>query len=79
MKKSELWENIILLLSVVALWPTIWLSKFKPPQISRGMLDLYQLLLGLVLVVLVVIAIRRFRRIRAAIRETKNRQGPFPF
>ena len=77
MKKSEFWESIILLLSVVALWPAIWLSKSK--QLSEGMLNLYQALLGLILIVLVVIAVRRFRRIRAAMRENKNRRGPFPF
>ena len=79
MKKSELLENVILLLSIVALWPMIWLSKPKQPQVSEGMLSLYRLLLILVLIVLVVIAIRRFQRLRAAMRQNKNRQGPFPF
>jgi hypothetical protein len=79
MKKSELLENVILLLSVVALLPTIWLSKSKGPQVSESMLSLYQILLGLVLIVLVVITIRRFRRTRAAMHEAKNRRRPFPF
>ena len=78
MKKSDRWGNVILLLSAVVLLP-IWLSQSKEVRMPSGLLNLLQILQFVVLAVLVVILIRRLRRMLAALRENKNRQGPFPF
>lgn len=78
MKKSDRWENLILLLSAVVLLP-IWLSRSKEVPMPDGLLNLLQILQFVVLAVLVAILIRRLRRVLAAFRENKNRQGPFPF
>lgn len=75
MKKADLWESIILVLSAILLLP-IWLSRSRPLPIPDGVLNALQIAL---LVVLSVILVRRFRRVRAALRENKNRQKPFPF
>ena len=71
MNKLERWENIILLLSAVALLP-IWLSRSREIPISENVLNVVQVVL---VVVLVVILVRRFRRMQAALRENKNRRG----
>lgn len=71
MNKLERWENIILLLSTVALIP-IWLSRSREVPIPENVLNVVQVVL---VVVLVVILVRRFRRMQVALRENKNRQG----
>ena len=78
MKNSDLWESIILLLLAILLVP-IWMFKSDPSQLSDGMFRLYQILQVVLVVVLVVILIRRIRRVITAMRENKNRPGPFPF
>ena len=75
MKKSDLWESIILFLSAILLLP-LWLSSSTSLPIPEGVLNALQVVL---LVVLGVILVRRFRRVRAGLRESKNRQKPFPF
>jgi nitrogen fixation/metabolism regulation signal transduction histidine kinase len=74
MKKSDLLENVILLLSAILLLP-IWLVQSKQSQSSEALFVLQ----GVLVVVLVVILVRRVRRIVAAMRQNKNRRGPFPF
>ena len=77
MKKSDLWESIILLVSAILLVP-IWMYKSNPSQLSDGMFKFYQILQVILVVVLVTILVRRLRRVITALRENKNRQGPFP-
>ena len=78
MKNSDLWENIILLLSAILLVP-IWMYASNQQALSDGTLKLFQILQFVLVVVLVTIFVRRVRRVIAALRENKNRQGPFPF
>jgi nitrogen fixation/metabolism regulation signal transduction histidine kinase len=78
MKNSDLWESIILLLSAILLVP-IWMFKSNSSQLSDGTLKLFQILQFVLVVVLVTILVRRLRRVIAAMRENKNRQGPFSF
>ncbi len=78
MKNLDLWENIILLLSAILLVP-IWIFASNQHTLSDGMLKPFQILQVVLVVVLVSILIRRVRRVMAAMRENKNRQGPFPF
>lgn len=78
MKNSDLWESIVLLVSAILLVP-IWMFKSNPSQLSDGMAKLYQILQVVLVVVLVTILVRRVRRVITALRENKNRQGPFPF
>ena len=78
MKNSDLWENIILLLSAILLIP-IWMSASNQHALSGGTLRLLQILQVVLVVVLVTILVRRARRVITALRENKNRQGPFPF
>ncbi len=75
MKKSDLWESIILFLSAILLLP-LWLSSSTSLPVPEGVLNALQVVL---LVVLGVILVRRFRRVQAGLRESKNRQKPFSF
>lgn len=72
MKKSELWESIILLLSAILLLP-VWLLQSDPSRLTDGMFRLSQILQGILLVTLVVILVRRVRRVVYALRN-KNRR-----
>ena len=78
MKNSDLWENIILLLSAILLVP-IWMYASNQHALSGGTLKLLQVLQFVLVVVLVAIFVRRVRRVITALRENKNRQGPFSF
>ena len=78
MKNSDLWENIILLLSAILLVP-IWMFASNQQALSDGILKLLQILQFVLVVVLVAILVRRVRRVISALRENKNRQGPSPF
>ena len=78
MKNSDLWENIILLLAAILLVP-IWMFASNQHAASGGLLTFLQITQFVLLVVLVTILIRRVRRVITALRENKNRQGPFPF
>jgi ABC-type uncharacterized transport system permease subunit len=77
MNKTDRWESIILLLSAIILLP-IWLirSQQLPVSVPLGLINALQVVL---VIVLVVIFVRRFRRMLAALRENRNRQGPFSF
>ena len=78
MKNVDLWENIILLLSAILLVP-IWIFASNQHAASGGTLKLLQILQFALVVILVTILVRRVRRVVSALRENKNRQGPFPF
>lgn len=78
MKNVDLWENIILLLSAILLIP-IWMYASNQHALSDGTLRLLQILQFVLVVVLVTIFVRRLRRVLTALRENKNRQGPFSF
>ena len=76
MKKSEILEGVIILLSAVLLL-LIWAASSQailfPPTLVRVLSFLQYPLL----IVLSVIFIRRLRRVIRAFRENKNRSGPF--
>ena len=78
MKNSDLWENIILLLSAILLVP-IWMYASNQHALSDGTLKFLQVLQFVLVVVLVTIFVRRLRRVVSALRENKNRQGPPSF
>ena len=78
MKKSEILEGVIILLSAVLLL-LIWAASSQailfPPTLVRVLSFLQYPLV----IVLSVIFIRRLRRVIRAFRENKNRPGPFLF
>ncbi|MCE2412904.1 hypothetical protein J4G07_02775 [Candidatus Poribacteria bacterium] len=76
MKKSEILEGAILLLSAVLLLP-IWMASSQQIQLPPTLLKVLSFLQYPVIIVLSVIFIRRLRRILRALRENKNRPGPF--
>lgn len=76
MKKSEILEGVILLLSAVLLLP-IWMASSQQIQLPPTLLKVLSFLQYPVIIVLSVIFIRRLRRIIRALRENKNRPGPF--
>ena len=71
-KKSEVWENVILIVGVFSLWPTI-LLKDKPLDAYNGWAGVYRRYLGLLIVVLLVVLARRFYRIVAAFKQHDRR------
>ena len=76
MKKSEILEGVILLLSAVLLLP-IWMASSQQIQLPPTLLKVLSFLQYPVIIVLSVIFIRRLRRVIRALREDKNRPGPF--
>ena len=72
MKKSDIWEGVIILLSAVLLLP-IWMASSDMIQLPP---TLVKVLSYLIVVVLGVIFVRRLRRVVRAFRENKNRPGP---
>lgn len=72
MKKSEIVEGVILLLSAVLL-----LVIMVPSEVIQLSPTLVKVLSYLLVIVLGVIFIRRLRRVIRAFRENKNRSGPF--
>ena len=78
MKNTDLWESIILLVSAILLVP-VWMFKSNPSQLPDGMFKLLQILQVVLVVILVAILVRRVRRVITAMRENKDRQGPFSF
>ena len=76
MKKSEILEGVILLLSAVLLLP-IWMASSQQVQLPPTLLKVLSFLQYPVIIVLSVIFIRRLRRVIRALRENKNRPGPF--
>ena len=53
-KKSEIWENIVLIIGVFSLWPTIALRD-KPLEAYSGWVGVYRRYLGLLILVLLII------------------------
>ena len=76
MKKSEILEGVILLLSAVLLLP-IWMASSQQMQLPPTLLKVLSFLQYPVIIVLGVIFVRRLRRVIRALRENKNRPGPF--
>lgn len=76
MKKSEILEGVILLLSAVLLLP-IWMASSQQIDLPPTLLKVLSFLQYPVIIVLSVIFIRRLRRVIRALREDKNRPGPF--
>ena len=76
MKKSEILEGVILLLSAVLLLP-IWIASSQQIELPPTLLKVLSVLQYPVIIVLSVIFVRRLRRIIRAFRENKNRPGPF--
>lgn len=72
MKKSEIVEGVILLLSAVLL-----LVIMVPSEVIQLSPTLVKVLSYLLVIVLGVIFVRRLRRVIRAFRENKNRPGPF--
>jgi hypothetical protein len=74
-KKAEIWETVVIILSILTLWPVVWWYNAK-----RNIPPLYFMLVLLpILVVLAYIMVRRVKRLRKAMRDSKNRKWPFPF
>ena len=78
MKKSEILEGVILLVSAVLLLP-IWMASSQQIELSPTLLKVLSFLQYPVIIVLGVIFVRRLRRVIRALRENKNRPGPFSF
>ncbi len=78
MKKSEILEGVILLLSALLLLP-IWMASSQQIQLPPTLLKVLSFLQYPVIIVLGVIFVRRLRRVIRALRENKNRPGPFSF
>ena len=76
MKKSEIWEGGILLLSAILLLP-IWMASSQRIELPMGLLKVLGFLQYPIVLVLGVIFVRRLRRVLRALRENKNRPGPF--
>ena len=76
MKKSEILEGVILLLSALLLLP-IWMASSQQIDLPPTLLKVLSFLQYPVIIVLSVIFIRRLRRVIRALREDKNRPGPF--
>ncbi len=73
MKKSEIWEGVILLLSAVLLL-VIWMASTEVIQLPQ---TLVKVLSYSLVIVLGIILVRRLRRVIRAFRENKNKPGPF--
>ncbi len=78
MKKSEILEGVILLVSALLLLP-IWIASSQQIQLPPTLLKVLSFLQYPVIIVLGVIFVRRLRRVIRALRENKNRPGPFLF
>ena len=76
MKKSDILEGVILLLLAVLLLP-IWMAHSEQIQLSPTLTRFLSFLQYPVVIVLGVILVRRLRRVIRALRENKNRPGPF--
>ena len=76
MKKHEIWEGVVLLLSALLLLP-IWLARSGKVQFPPTIFTILEFLLYPLVIVLGVIFVRRLRRIIRAFRENKNRPGTF--
>ena len=76
MKKSEILEGVILLLSAVLLL-LIWVASSQAMELPPALVKVLSFSQYPLVVVLGVIFARRLRRIIRAFRENKNKPGPF--
>ncbi len=76
MKKSEIWEGVVLLLAALLLLP-IWLAQTGKVQFPPAIFTFLEYLRYPLIIVLAVIFVRRMRKIIRALRENKNRPGTF--
>ena len=76
MKKSEILEGVIILLSAVLLL-LIWAASSQAILFPPALVRVLSFLQYPLVIVLSVIFIRRLRRVIRAFRENKNRPGPF--
>lgn len=76
MKKSEIWEGVVLLLAALLLLP-IWLAQTGKVQFPPVIFTFLEYLRIPLIIVLGLILVRRVRRIISAMRENKNRPGTF--
>ena len=72
-KKTETWENIAIILSIVSLWPTIYLSKVKKADSEMMWVKPYKILLAAIIFVLLIVFVRRVGRISTSFRENRKR------
>ena len=76
MKKSDILESVIILLSAVLLL-LIWAASSQAILFPPTLVKILSFLQYPLVVVLSVIFIRRLRRVIRAFRENKNKPGPF--
>ena len=81
MKKSEIWEGILILISALLLLP-IWMVNsptITPPawMANPTLMKVLGFLQYPIILVLSVIFVRRLRRVLRAMRDNKNKPGPF--
>ena len=81
MKKSEIWEGILILISAVLLLP-IWMVRSQtmtPPawMANPTLIKVLGFLQYPIILVLSVIFVRRLRRVIRAMRDNKNKPRPF--
>ena len=76
MKKSEILEGVIILLSAVLLL-LIWAASSQAILFPPTLVKVLSFLQYPLVIVLSVIFIRRLRRVIRAFRENKNKPGPF--
>lgn len=76
MKKTEIWEGVLLLIAALILLP-LWLARSGKVQFPASINTLLDYAVYPLVILLGVIFIRRLRRIIAAFRESKNRPGMF--
>lgn len=76
MKKTEIWEGTLLLISALLLLP-IWLARTGTIQFTPTVSTLLEFLLYPLLIILTVMLVRRIHRIVKAFRQNKNGRGSF--
>jgi len=73
-RKGEKWETIIIVLSILSLWPVIkWYNS------NQNTPFYYHIFLVVVLGVLGFITYRRIKRLRAALKDLKAKRERRPF
>jgi hypothetical protein len=72
-KKPETWENIAIILSIISLWPTIYLSRIKKVDFKIVWVKPYKILLVAIILVLLIVFVRRIGRMSTAFHENRRR------
>ncbi len=72
-KKPETWENIAIILSIISLWPTIYLSRIKTVDFKMVWVKPYKILLVAIILVLLIVFVRRIGRMSTAFHENRRR------